>query len=354
MQVAELWPCDRHHLHCGVKLHGAGAKRDHRTVERQVAIRKTSHVAHHLGFGPVHVEDRMGQIVGGPQQVVGDRRQVRGRRQRDAKGLADGDEMSLGRDLVERYADPVGAHVPQVDAPRHGGRHDAGLLVAHFHGHRVEKRLVLRRVTTSGQRCGQPRGAQVHPLGDRAQTLGAVENGVKACHDSQQGLGGANVGGRLLASDMLLAGLQGQAVGLLAVAVDADPDDAPRQRALERIAAGHEGGMRPAVAKRHAKALRRADGDVRAHGARLFQQRQRQQIGGHDSDGLVLVQSRDQVGGIRESAEGAGVLEQGAKDLLGLHAVTSRDLNLDPQRLGPGLDDRDGLGMTVLVHEEHA
>src|SRR3989442_11811749 len=56
-------------------------------------------------------------------------------------------------------------------------------------------------------------------------------------------------------------------------------DDAPGQVALEFVARREEGGMRTAVAERHAKALRVADGDVRAPFAWGREQCERQEIG---------------------------------------------------------------------------
>ena len=71
MQVGELRPGDRHHLDRRVELHGAGAERDHRPVERQVAIGEAAHVAGDLGLGAVEVEDRMGEIGAVAQAGLG-------------------------------------------------------------------------------------------------------------------------------------------------------------------------------------------------------------------------------------------------------------------------------------------
>ena len=57
-------------------------------------------------------------------------------------------------------------------------------------------------------------------------------------------------------------------------------DDPPRRLAHVRLARREERGVRPAVAERHAEALRVADDRVGAHLAGRRQQRQRQQVGG--------------------------------------------------------------------------
>ncbi len=64
MQIAKFRPGQRDHLGGGVELHGAGAQRDHRAVEREVAIAELAHVAQQLGLGAMGVEHRMGQEGG--------------------------------------------------------------------------------------------------------------------------------------------------------------------------------------------------------------------------------------------------------------------------------------------------
>ena len=61
MQAAELGPGQRDHLGGRVQLHGAGAERDHRAVEREVAVGELAHVAQQLGLGAVRVEYRVGE-----------------------------------------------------------------------------------------------------------------------------------------------------------------------------------------------------------------------------------------------------------------------------------------------------
>ena len=56
MQRGELRPGQRDHLGRRIQLHGAGAERDHRAVEREVAIAELAHIAQHLGLGAMRVE----------------------------------------------------------------------------------------------------------------------------------------------------------------------------------------------------------------------------------------------------------------------------------------------------------
>ena len=60
MRVAEAWPGQRHHLGRSVELHGAGTERNHRPVEREIAIRQPAQIPQHLGLRTVLDEYRMG------------------------------------------------------------------------------------------------------------------------------------------------------------------------------------------------------------------------------------------------------------------------------------------------------
>jgi hypothetical protein len=80
MQIAKLRPGQRDHFGGCVQLHGAGAERDHRAVEREVAVGEFAHVAQQLGLRAVRVEYRMGEEGAAALQI---------RRQRLARGGLD-------------------------------------------------------------------------------------------------------------------------------------------------------------------------------------------------------------------------------------------------------------------------
>ena len=71
MQPVELAPAHRHHLGRGIQLHGAGAERDHRRGQREVAGLQPLDVAQHLGLGVMPVEHRVLQKRRGPRQRRG-------------------------------------------------------------------------------------------------------------------------------------------------------------------------------------------------------------------------------------------------------------------------------------------
>ena len=64
VDVGELGPGDGEHLGRRVELHRAGAKRDHRAIERDVLVLQPPQVAQHLGFAAVAVEHLVSEEVG--------------------------------------------------------------------------------------------------------------------------------------------------------------------------------------------------------------------------------------------------------------------------------------------------
>ncbi len=353
MQAAEFRPCDRHHLGRGVQLHGAGTQRDHRPVQRQIAVRQSAHVAHHLGFGAVHVKDGMGQVVAVAQQIVGDCGPVgRGGGIVDPEGIQQPrDHARIGR-LVEADSDAVAAHAAQIDAALFGGGQDSGLTHADLDRDRVEERLGRDLGPGGAQRIGQRRRVQMHPLRDGPQPHRPVEHRIETGHHRQQGLRRADIAGRLLAPDMLFAGLQRQAIGLIAAGIDGDAHDPARHGAFQRVPAGHEGRMGAAIAHRHPESLGAAHGNVGAHGAGFAQQAEGQQIGSHDGQRPGLVQRRDLGRQVADMAMGAGILEDRAEDLIGLQIADPALEDADAKGRGPRLDHGDGLGMQIIGHEE--
>ena len=195
---------------------------------------------------------------------------------------------------------------------------------------------------------------RVHAARDPQQALGPVVDGVHRGHHREQHLRGADVARGLVAPDVLLARLQREPVGGLALGVLRDTHQAARQVALVLVAQREERGVRPAVSERHAEALRRPERDVGAHLAGRRNERERQEIG----------RDRDQrprgVGALRERAEVAQhavrrrVLDEHAEQALRLEVegVDGPDVHLDAERLGARRHHRDRLRVAVRGDEE--
>lgn len=363
VQRAELGPGDRLHLGRRVELHGAGAERDHAPVQRVVTVGELAQVAQHRGLRAVLVEDRVGQERVGAQQPLGQRVGGRGVQRLDvalgAEGRPDGRDLCAGRGLVAGEGDEVAVDEPQVHTTLAGVGDDRGGLARNPDGERVEVDTGHHVDTGGPQSLGQDGRVAVGAPGDRPEPVGTVVDGVHAGHHGEQHLRGADVAGRLLPADVLLAGLQGQPVRLVAVRVHGDTDETARETARELLAHRHEAGVRSAEAHRHAEALRGADGDVRAQVSGGREQGEGEQIGRHGDDRAELVGLLDDGLDVPNGPGGAGVLQQHAEDTafgeLGGDAVGEvGDDDLDAGRLGAGLDDGDGLREGVRVDQEDA
>ena len=204
-------------------------------------------------------------------------------------------------------------HLAQVEVLFVGRAMHRGGLGAGLDGEGVEEAGVHRREAELLQARGQDASEPVRPLSDGAQTLGAVVHGVHAGHDGEQRLGGADVGRGLLAADVLLAGLERQTQGRLALAVHGDAHEAPRHGALELVLGGEIGGMRSAETHGHTEALAVAHRHVRAPLARRREQREGQEIGGGHHRGTLGMQGRGERAVIAHVAVDAGILEQCAE-----------------------------------------
>ena len=176
---------------------------------------------------------------------------------------------------------------------------------------------------------------------------------IHAGHNGEQDLRGADVRGGLLAADVLLAGLQGEPVGRLALGIDRDADQAARHRTLVGIAAGHEGCMRAAETERHAEALAVADDDVRTPGTGRADQGQREQVGGDRDQRAARVDGIGQFGVVVDLAEGVGVLQEDAEAVDAGRLGIVADMQFDAEAVGARTHDFEGLRVHRAGDEEH-
>ena len=201
----------------------------------------------------------------------------------------------------------------------------------------------------TGQRF---RGA-MDVLGDRLQALGAVVHGVASGHDGQEHLRRANVRGRLLASDVLLARLERHAERRVAVDIPREADDPTRHLPLELLGAGKKRGVRTSVAHRDPKALRGAQGYIRAPLAGGFDQRQCEEVCGNGEVGTGIVELPGKRPVILDLAVRVRVLDERADGIaIGLEQAPITNLNGNTQWLGPLLHDGDGLRMAAVIHKK--
>ncbi len=353
MQVGETGPADRLHLGRRVQLHGAAAERDHAAVERVVAIAEPAQVAQHLRLAAVLGEDRVGEdlVLAQPRGVQRRRgvvRQVRG-----AEGGQDGRQVRVRRGLGHRDPDPVRVEGPQVDPGLARGTDDGLGATGDDRGDRVEEPIGREVDPGIAQPRRQPTCAGVDVLRDDLEPLRTVVDGVHGRDDGEQDLRGADVRGRLLAADVLFAGLQGEPVGGAAGRVDRDADQPTGQVTFEAGAHRHEPGVGAAVEHRHAETLGRPDDDVGAEAAGRAQQHLGQRVGHHHGEGSPVVCRDDDGLGVDDGAVSPLVGHDHAGEVTGRQALAQ--VGLDERQtdgLGAGVEDGERLGQEAGVHHD--
>ena len=358
-RVHVLEPGERQGLHegCGVEFHGAGAERDHRICQRDVAQLEAFDVTHQVAFAAVGIEDAFGQELRLAQDRGRDGNLLR---QFDGLGFfafglgEDGDylvHLLGGGHVVERETNPILRRIEEVDAAFERQRLYAGGFRLYFE--RVEEVLGRQFVVHRFERLGYRYGCRVGRLGRAAQTFGAVIDAVEADHRSHQRRSGADVRGGTLALDVLFAGLERHAERTVAQTVDRYADDAARHVALVRFARGHVAGARAAEAHRDAETLGRADDDVGPPFARSLQQGQRQQVGNSRYQGAFGMGRFGEGGVVAHLAVGGGVLYDGAELLAGeFICIVVVDHQFDAEWLAAGDQYVERLGEDVAIDEK--
>ena len=360
MQIGELRPGDRDHFAGGVEFHGAGAQRDHRLVERQILGLQLLEITQHLGFAVMGVEHRMTQIRCAALKIVWN-----AGNQRLSVKIVDDQSMIGAKQhikqlchcvlvtrFVEAQTDPATAENPQVDLRSLGTFDNRGLRAADVQCQRVEKLCVDPVDTVALKTCRQNAGQPMHPLRDALQAFRPVIDRVETGDVGQQHLRRADVRIGFLAADMLLAGLQGHTQRDVAAGVFRHTDDPPGNRPFVFLATGEKSGVWPAIAHRHAKALRRTEHHIGAQLTRRRQQQQTEQISGDTGQRLLGMQVIDERPQIADLAVGVGVFQQCSKYVVLLQVIHSADDQLETETFGPGLHDGNGLWMTVLVDKK--
>ena len=115
-----------------------------------------------------------------------------------------------------------------------------------------------------GKTARQCERESMHAISNQAQAFRTVIDAVHAGHHCEQHLRSANVRGGLVAANVLLARLDGHAQRAISLRIAGNADDSPRKFAHVRFAGGDERCVRTTKTHRHTKALRTADGNVRA------------------------------------------------------------------------------------------
>lgn len=393
----------RHH-----RNHRTQTARDdahHSVNERKILRLEVVHVAKNVRLRVVRVPDRLGEDLGRAREVGGDgggldrgkvlasrEEALRGGRRaggcdvervgeldegrggvRDAlaagrSGGLDGDEDVEKVDdvlervaLVERDADVVAVDLAKVDALANGLLVDDGRRgTVQADGEGVEEGLVDDLVTELLDASLDDACEAVDLLGDLAKSLGTVVDGVHGGNVGEESLGRADVARRLLATNVLLARLEGETVRRSSLGVLGQSDQASRHPALERVGAGEEGSVGSSVCHRDSETSAVSERHVSSPLSGRSEDRAGEEVGGAGDESTELVgaiRDRLPVGNLSSQV---GVLEEDSDEVLLLSGVSAlceelldvADDDLDSEGSGAGLNDGEGLGEDASVDEE--
>ena len=239
-------------------------------------------------LGVITIEDRMGEEGRGAPQRIGNRfsdgciDRIDGERRIGiVEAMPDLRDIFASRRLVERDAYVLIADLAKVDLMQKPVIVDGLRSRPGLDQQRVEEARHQHLKTEPAQAFGHDARHPVNASRDPAKAFRPVIDRVHRGDHREQHLRGADVRRRLLATNVLLARLQREAVRMAAVGIDRRADEPARHRPLELVPGREECRVRSAVAHRHAEALRVADDDIGAPFARRRQQRQCEEIGRH-------------------------------------------------------------------------
>ena len=360
VQSGELRPGDGLHLGGRVELHRARSERDHTAIKRVVIVGEVLEIAHHRRLGAVRVEHRMGEVLAGAQQVRRDPVELVRHRVVDellAEDARDGAHVIESRGLVCRELHMIVVDEMDEIAGRMGPLHHSRGTRLGVQCDGVEEVGRVDRVTGLRRGPGKHVSEACHSGCDLLESLRAVVDGIHGRHDGEQHLGGADVRRGLVATDVLLAHLEREAVGGMPGRVLRDTNEAPGQLAFEARAHGHVARVRTTEAHGHAEALAGAHGDIRPQLARRGDEGESKQIGGDDGEGALRLRGGDNGARIPDVARAGRVLHEDAEgvgefDHSGVELRKIDDDKLDADRRRAVLEQSESLGQGIRVDDE--
>ena len=193
----------------------------------------------------------------------------------------------------------------------------------------------------------------MNAFGNRAQTARAVINRIHRRDDREQNLRSANVTRRFVAANVLLARLQGEAIGGAVFSIARNADEPARHMTLVLIACSKKCGMRSAESERNAETLCAADRDVGAKFSGWFQQCERENIGRDNNECAGRVRLFHKFVVIVNRAAGRRILNERAENAVvefELREVV--DLHFDAERFRACANDFDRFRMTIICDEK--
>ena len=185
------------------------------------------------------------------------------------------------------------------------------------HGELADDRRVVQQLDPVDRGEPLPRvgGAPHQQLAQLAEALAAEPGQVDHRAERVQRLRGADVVGRFLATDVLLAGLQREHEAAAPVDVLGFAGDPSRHPPDLRLGRAEEAERGPAEVEAVAERLALAEGDVGAGLAGRLQDPERHRVAGDDQQRAVLLRRRAERFDVLDRAEEVGALQDDRRGL---------------------------------------
>ena len=193
---------------------------------------------------------------------------------------------------------------------------------------------------------------QVNSLGYLKETLGPMIDGIHRGHDSEKHLRGTDVARRLFTANVLLAGLECEAVGWIFISITGDANETARQSALELISHSHIARVRPTISHRHTKALRGTNDNVCSEFTRRLEQHKCQWVTRHHRESTRRMNLLHKRCWITDHTIGGRILENTATESRTGDLINAADYQFNAKRLSASLKQGQYLGMTALRDKE--
>ena len=197
VQFGKFRPGDWNHLSSRIQLHGAGAQRDHRLVQRQIFTLQRVHVAHHFGFAMVAIKYRMAEDCVITQHAVLNRTAVERHvfiQGVDVQAVAVAQQnieqlhhVFTGSGFVEGNTYRIMDIAAQVDFCRFSTRQNRR-FIGHFNTQSVEVMRMTQLQPFLLQTGGQNISQAVDAISDAFQANWAMIHGIQAGDVGQQNL----------------------------------------------------------------------------------------------------------------------------------------------------------------------
>ena len=349
MQVCNRIPAHRHHFCRCIELHGARAKRDHRTIKRQILVGQTTQEAHHLGFRTVRMEHVLREetfaapLAGNESFVAIDR-----------LGTEQNGEcckIFLGRGFVKGDTNCIRINDAEQTTALVGFVGNLRSLTGNFNRYRIKQAITCDLDTSSLEASRKACSKAGHACSNSLQSCRAMPDSERCRHIGKQRLRGADVRRGLVATDMLFTGLERQTIGRTTMRIDRLTDDAARNDAGQRLRHRQIRGVRAAEAHRNAITLHGAYSHVGTPAGRRFHNGQRQRIGNGDDEGALGFRIGDD---LAEIAIDTTRIRPRHDDGSGIVIDSAASFDLPAERFGAGVDHIDGLWVQFTCKQNTA